>query len=241
MSIIAGSVFYETQMLVLSEIQKSDCKQRMYDAVKHVKRGRGGNLILRGTDFQLYYYNDKIVTFMLFCGKEILQDAIISLINEINDVFNKVVSVQELEEIKRQQELPTEGTQYDMEELPLQEKFGSHLEGILRGFDPQKYLADDEENKVALLKDYVCEFEKVVIDAQEEMFKREEKVQKLGEKAEDLRYDSIQYAAVTKRNVEKTICNRKMILISAGVIAFLMFYLILALNCDGLLLRACLG
>ena len=250
MSIIAGSVFYETQMVVCAEVFKSDVKKIMLGAINHVKKGRGGNLILRGLDYQLYYYNDKIVTFMILCKKDVAQDAIISFIGDINDAFNKIVSVDDIENLKNQGTIPEENQENEngeviqvsqREEMPFQKKFGSHLLGMLREFKQEGYLVDAEENKVALLKDHIEEFGKVVIDAQEEVFKREEKIQNLTTKAEDLKNDSIQYRVGAQRTVKKTKCNKKMIIAATVVLTIIVIYVILIFRCNGFLLKECIN
>ena len=246
MSIIAGSVFYEKQMVVLAEIRKSDANKIMLSALQSVKTGKGGNLILKGTDCQIYYYNDKIVTFMILCEKDIAQDAIISLIGEINDAFNKIVSVDDIENLKNKEENQGEEKGEEIQvrqrdEMPFQKKFGNHLLGMLREFKPERYLNDAEDNKVALLKDHVNEFGHVVINAQEEIFIREEKIQNLATKADDLKNESIQYAAVTRRASKKTKCNKALIITATVVLTIIVIYVILIFRCGGFLLDECLN
>lgn len=250
MSIIAGGVFYENQMVAFAEVYKSDVKKIMLGALNRVKKGRGGNFVFKGLDYQLYYYNDKIVTFMILCKKDIAQDAIISFIGDINEAFNKIVSVDDIEELKNQETIPNENQDEEngeeiqvkqREEIPFQKKFGSHLLGMLREFKPEEYLVDAEENKVALLKDHVNEFGKVVIDAQEEVFKREEKIQNLTTKAEDLKNDSIQYRVGAQRTVKKAKCNKSMIITASVIITLIVVYVILVFRCGGFALEECLN
>ena len=233
MSIIAGSIFHKETLLVLSKLQRCNCDNIITKSIKYVKPGQTGSLVLKGQDYQIYYLNDKIVTFMVLCSKDINEDAVLGLLECINSTFNKRISVEDFARYERVDE--------SQQELYFQKAFGDYLTGILREFKVEDFLNNKEENRVALLKDQVNEFWKIVIEAQEELFKRDEKIHNLTYKSEALRNDSIQFSSISSRVRKKEKCNQPLIIMVCVIVVLMAAYLVAVIACKGFLLQSCLN
>ena len=233
MSIIAGSIFHKETPLVLSKLGRCDCENIITTSIKYVKPGQTGNLILKGKDYQIYYLNDKIVTFLVLCSNDTEGEAVLALLECINSTFNRKISVQEFAKYER--------VSKSKQELYFQKAFGQELTGILREFKAEDFLNGKEDNKVALLREQVNQFGKVVIEAQEELIKRDEKIHNLAGKSEALRQDSIQFSSVSSRVRRKEKCNKPLVIIICFVVVLMMAYTVAVIACRGFLLQSCLN
>ena len=233
MSIIAGSIFHKQTLLVLSKLQRCNCDNIITNSIKYVKPGQTGILVLKGQDYQIYYLNDKIVTYLVLCSKDINGDAVLALLECINSTFNKRITVQEFTKYEHADE--------SEQELYFQKAFGDYLSGMLREFKAEDFLNNQEENTVALLKNQVNEFGKIIIEAQEELFKRDEKIHNLTYKSEVLRNDSIQFSSVSSRVRKKEKCNQPLVIITCIIVVLMAMYLVAVIACKGFLLQSCLN
>lgn len=161
------------------------------------------------------------------------EEVAVIFLDQLNDIFNAEVSVDDFNEIQHLPEDELDGS--------LQSKFGDSLKGKMLSFKyDEEYEKIKNEVKVNILESNIIEYKDIMIQAQEQLLTRGQKVEILNEKAEKLKDNANVFYKSSKNVSKKVLCNKKFIIITSIIVFLIIGYAVAAIACHGFLLDNCI-
>lgn len=162
------------------------------------------------------------------------EEIAVLFLDQLNELFNREVSVDEFNEI---QHLPK-----DEVEGSLQNKFGDSLKGKIMSFKyDEEYQRIKNDGSINILESNVLEFKDTLLNAQEQLMIRGEKAEMLNAKAEKLNEESVKFYKSTKKVTKKNCCNKYIIITTTILIVLITVYGFAVIACKGFLLENCIN
>jgi hypothetical protein len=165
-----------------------------------------------GEEFFFHYVNHYGITYMCMSDSKISQDTAFAFLEEVKTLFTDIFTPQQIEKA-------------------IAESLNSQFKDHLRSRQAYYNANLNESDNIAKLKKHVIEYKDNILEADEELNKRGEKITLVLKKAEDMRTESVKYKYGAKK-VKKTVSWRRWTLIGCIIlIVLLLGYFLFVIIC----------